>query len=103
MTNNVNMAINFVSEQSRQIDASFLYSKLLQHLAISEKGFVFDPSTGQSFSVNETGIELLRLFQQENTIDAIVDTLYRKYEVDSREIERDVLEFASNLNRYFYT
>ncbi len=103
MTGNVNVAINLVSEQAKYVDTTFLYNKLLQNLAISENGFVFDPTSGQSFSVNETGVELLRLFQQEDNIDAIVGKLNRKYDEDSREIERDVLEFASNLNRYFYT
>jgi len=77
-------------------------SKLLQHLVISENGFVFDPSTGKSFTVNETGVELLKLFFQENNIEAIVKKQHKKYKADSREIERDVLEFANSLNRHFY-
>ncbi|MBL1278123.1 MAG: PqqD family protein [Ectothiorhodospiraceae bacterium] len=79
-----------------------LDNKYLQHLAISENGFVFDPSTGKSFTVNETGVELLKLFLQENNIDVIVNEQHKKYKTDSREIERDILEFASSLNRHFY-
>jgi len=93
---NANIAANLMPAQ-----VNFMDNKHLKHLAISGNGFVFDPTTGQSFTVNETGVELLRLFQQENNVDMIVDRQHKKYNVDSREIERDILEFASSLNRHF--
>ena len=39
---------------------------LFQRLASSESGFVFDPVSGQSYTVNETGLALLRLLQNNN-------------------------------------
>ncbi len=94
---NANTAINNLPMQ-----AAFLDNRYLQHLAISDNGFVFDPTTGQSFTMNEIGVELLRLFQQESNIDTIVSLQYKKYKVDTQEIERDIVEFASSLNRHFY-
>jgi hypothetical protein len=102
MEANANLAINSVPTQAESRHTDFLDNRHLQHLAISESGFVFDPGTGQSFNVNETGVELLRLFQQESNIDAIVDKQQKKYNANSLEIQRDILEFASRLNRYFY-
>jgi len=36
----------------------------LAMLAISDTGFVFDPRTGHSYTVNSTGLVLLRSFKQ---------------------------------------
>lgn len=94
---NANMAMSLISAQTESLD-----NKLLQQLSISDNGFVFDPITGQSFTVNETGVELLRLFQQESNIEVVVRQQCKKYKADSREIERDILDFTSNLNRYFH-
>ena len=77
-------------------------NKYLKHLAISKNGFVFDPGTGKSFTVNENGLELLELFLQENNIDIIVNKQHKKYKTDLHVIERDILEFSSSLNRHFY-
>jgi len=52
--------------------------------------------------VNETGLELLELFLQENNIDAIMNKQHKKYKIDLHVIERDILEFSSSLNRHFY-
>jgi len=89
--------------QSMYRHSEVLDNKHLQHLAISENGFVFDPSTGKSFTLNDTGVELLKLFLRENNIEAIVSEQHKKYKANSQDIERDILEFAGNLNRYFYT
>ena len=39
----------------------------LSDLAISDSGFVFDPYTGASFSVNLTGLTLLRALKDGDT------------------------------------
>ena len=39
---------------------------LLRNLAVSESGFVFNPSSGHSFSVNETGLKLWNGQPQQN-------------------------------------
>ena len=70
---------------------------VLHRLAISESGFVFDPSSGHNFTVNDTGVELLRLLQQNQRLDQLLQALAEEYDGDPREIERDVLEFISAL------
>lgn len=92
---------NSITAELMSTQVNFMGGAQLKHLAISGSGFVFDPTTGQSFTVNETGVELLRLFQQETNVGVIVEKQHKKYNGDSREIERDILEFASSLNRHF--
>ena len=72
----------------------------LQRLAISESGFVFDPVSGHNFTVNETGLTILRLLQKENELTPLLENLASQYDISSRVLERDVLEFAGLLRDY---
>lgn len=72
----------------------------LQQLAISESGFIFDPSSGHNFTVNETGLSILRLLQKDNELEPLLKNLKKQYDVPTRELERDVLEFAGLLRDY---
>lgn len=72
-------------------------ASILNRLAVSESGFVFDPASGHNFTVNETGLVLLRLLQKEQRLDQILQTLRNEFDVDPREMERDVVEFVSAL------
>jgi len=72
----------------------------LQRLAISESGFVFDPVSGHNFTVNETGLSILRLLQKDTELKYLITQLSNEYEASQRDIERDVLEFASILRDY---
>ena len=70
---------------------------VLKRLAVSESGFIFDPASGHHFTVNDTGLALLRLMQKEQRLDQILGVLRAEYDADPRVIERDVLEFVSAL------
>lgn len=79
-------------------DAAALPSaEVLNRLAVSESGFVFDPASGHHFTVNETGLVLLRLLQKQQRLDQVLDSLRETYDAEAREIERDTLEFISTL------
>lgn len=68
-----------------------------KRLALSESGFVFDPVSGQSFTVNETGLVILRLAQQEDDLDQLVEQLAEQFDANIVEINRDVQDFANRL------
>lgn len=72
----------------------------LQRLAISESGFVFDPVSGHNFTVNETGLTILRSLQKSTELVPLLNMLTNDYDVSPRELERDVLEFAGELRDY---
>ncbi len=72
-------------------------STILQRLAISETGFVFDLVNGDSFTTNNTGLVLLRLFQRLNNLQQVVAQVASEFEVSEREAERDISEFAAVL------
>lgn len=76
---------------------------VLRRLAISERGFVFDPVSGNSFTVNETGLEVLRRLQNSSDVQAIIQELLAEYATTPRELERDLMEFLGMLRDYFGT
>lgn len=70
---------------------------VLERLALSEKGFVFDPVAGNSFSANATGLALLRLFQRERLLSELVAQVTMEYDIAAADAERDILDFAALL------
>lgn len=88
------------SKESNSENNTFPPLANLQRLAISESGFVFDPASGHNFTVNESGMVILRLLQKNNQLEPLLDNLAEEYDVPRRELERDVLEFAGLLRDY---
>jgi PqqD family protein of HPr-rel-A system len=79
----------------------FPKAEALQRLALSDSGFVFDPMTGNSFTVNATGLAILRHLQKGAGRDELLQTLQEEFEVDPVVAERDVIEFADLLRNQF--
>ena len=72
---------------------------VLKRLAISESGFIFDPGTGYSFSVNETGLVILRELQKGEQPDNILEHLLEEYQMSFRNGERDLIEYIGLLRK----
>jgi hypothetical protein len=70
---------------------------VLERLALSDKGFVFDPVTGSSFTANASGLALLRLFQRERDLGELVTQLTSEYNLSATDAERDILDYAAVL------
>lgn len=67
------------------------------NIALSENGFVFNPSTGDSFTLNSTGKEVLTLIKEDKSIDQITELMKVKYDVDSVTLERYLVDFVNDL------
>jgi hypothetical protein len=74
--------------------------KIKENIAISQTGFVFDPSTGESFTVNETGLEILNMLKSGKDFDAVVSQITSRYDVDRGSFERYYQDFIEMLNHY---
>jgi hypothetical protein len=72
--------------------------KLKKNVAISEAGLLFNPVTGESFSVNPIGIEILNFLREEKTLDQISDAILTKYSTDKTNIEKDLHDFIGILS-----
>ena len=72
--------------------------KLRKNIAISESGLLFNPVTGESFSVNPIGIDLLSMIRAGNTQEEIINALLAKYSTDKVTIENDFQDFINLLS-----
>ena len=71
----------------------------LKRLAISESGFIFDPESGHSFSVNETGMFILQALQKNQSPEEILQAIVDTYEISLRDAERDLIEYVGLLRK----
>ncbi len=72
----------------------------LSSLALNDEGFAFDPSTGDSFVVNETGQFILKGLTAEVPAAEIINGLVETYDIGPEEAERDLGDFCERLRSY---
>ncbi len=77
--------------------------KLKKNIAVSESGFLFDPNTGDSFSVNETGKKIIELLKEEKTDDEIIKWFAENYEIDKLTFENNFYDFTAVLQNHHLT
>jgi len=72
----------------------------LKHLAINEEGFVFDPTTGNSYVVNPTGLFIIKKLREGLKEEEVVKALTEEFEVDENTARRDFYDFLEQLRVY---
>jgi len=71
--------------------------KVKKNIAISETGFVFDPSTGDSYTLNDTGLEIVQLIKSGMDKEAIMQSMTQRYDIDIHSLERYFVDFIGML------
>jgi hypothetical protein len=71
--------------------------KLHKNVAVSEAGLLFNPVTGESFSVNPIGVEILGLIREEKSPEQIRKVILAKYTTDEAAFEKDLHDFIGIL------
>ncbi|MEI7898123.1 MAG: PqqD family protein [bacterium] len=74
--------------------------KLKKNVAVSEAGLLFNPVTGESFSVNPIGVEILSLIREEKNPEQISITILEKYSTDQSTFEKDYHDFIGILEHH---
>ncbi|HHT61390.1 MAG: PqqD family protein [Paludibacteraceae bacterium] len=74
--------------------------RVRKNIAISENGFIFNPLTGDSFSVNETGVFIVQKLKDGESDETIIQNLKDKYDLDTSTAEKDFNDFLSMLQSY---
>ncbi len=74
--------------------------KINKKIAVSESGFVFDPISGDSFSLNPIAVEILNMIKEEKSEEEIKTKLKDEYEVTNVILEKSVDEFLETLKDY---
>jgi hypothetical protein len=65
--------------------------KLLRDIAFSDTGFLFNPITGESFTVNPIGVGVLNHLREGKSFQEICDSLVTDFQVEHETAERDVI------------
>lgn len=74
--------------------------KLRKNVAISDSGFIFNPSTGDSYSVNPVGMEMLTLLHEGIPKEKIKSHIMHEYVCDESTFEKDYYDFTLMLRNY---
>ncbi|MEZ5172848.1 MAG: PqqD family protein [Bacteroidia bacterium] len=71
--------------------------QLKSNIAVSDNGFVFNPSTGDSFSVNPIGVKIIQWMKQVSEEEELVALITEAYETDRATVEKDLYDFFNLL------
>lgn len=74
--------------------------KLNKNIALSESGFVFNPTTGDSFSTNRVGIDIIQHLQAAKNDKDIMKSMADKYDIEMNVLEKDLQDFYGVLIQY---
>lgn len=74
--------------------------KINKNVAISEAGLVFNPVTGESFTANPAGAEIIGMIQEGKTREEIIAEFTGKYNTDVSSFEKDLQDFIHMLSHY---
>lgn len=72
----------------------------LSKIALSDEGFIFDPETGNSYTVNPTGLFILKLLKEGKGQEEIAKALAEEFDVSEKEALRDTADFIEQLRFY---
>ncbi|MFA6980809.1 MAG: HPr-rel-A system PqqD family peptide chaperone [Ignavibacteriaceae bacterium] len=73
---------------------------LQENLAVSDSGFLFHASTGETFTVNETGKTIIKLLQQKKEKDEIFSQLVNEFDIEAGLLEKDYEDFINQLKNF---
>ena len=74
-------------------------SSRLDDLMLNDKGFVFDPGTGESYQLSATGLLCLRGLQHGGTVSGVVAEIVREYDVGPLKARCDLDAFLWELKQ----
>lgn len=72
-----------------------------RRLVLNDNGFIFDPVTGHSSTVNRAGLAILRQLRESSDVTRVVSALQHEFDVAAAIAERDVIEFSTLLCNLF--
>ena len=74
-------------------------SSPVSELAVSETGFVFDPRTGATFSVNQTGLVVLTALRGQADPGDVAEALRERFEGTPSDVREHVEDFLGALRQ----
>ena len=72
----------------------------LKQLAMNDNGFIFDPSSGYSYTTNETGLAILKMLAAGMSKEEIRSSILEAYEVNSDNFDSDFDHYTLMLEAF---
>lgn len=89
-----------MQKQAAELFKSLNKNQRLSRFAVSEKGFLFDPETGQSFTLNRSGLLTLNHLKKGQSIEETAKFLSEEFKVPQETAMNSVEAFLIQLGRY---
>jgi transcription elongation factor GreA-like protein len=74
--------------------------QIKKNIAISGTGFVFNPTTGDSYSINQVGREILGYLSANKSPEEITSLMTEVYDIDAASFEKYFYDFLSMLRQF---
>ncbi len=74
--------------------------QIKKNIAVSETGFVFDPTSGESYSINKVGQEIMAMLKDEKTPQEIRTRMCEQYDIDQASFEKYYYDFTGMLRQF---
>ena len=74
--------------------------KIRSNIALSESGFIFNPNTGESFTLNPTGQQLFGLIRDGRDYIAIRKFFLTNFDAEESIFEKDFEDFMHMMTSY---
>jgi PqqD family protein of HPr-rel-A system len=71
-----------------------------KNIATNEMGFVFNPATGDSYSMNSTASLIIKWMKEGKSVSEIKKSLLETYDVEKVSIEKDIEDFIQILREH---
>jgi hypothetical protein len=74
--------------------------RIKKNIAISDSGFIFNPTTGDSYSLNQVGKEILQYMGENKSREEITSLMTSVYDIDAASFEKYFFDFISMLKQF---
>lgn len=74
--------------------------RIKKNIALSNTGFVFNPTTGDSYTINQVGQEILGFLSENKTLEEITSQMTTTYDIDGPSFEKYYFDFISMLRQF---
>lgn len=74
-------------------------SNPLENLAVSDTGFVFDPASGATYTVNPPGLVVLNALREGLSLDETIARIHDRFDDVAPDAKDDVIDFVQRLRQ----
>lgn len=74
--------------------------RIKKNIALSNTGFVFNPTTGDSYTINQVGQEILGFLGENKSLEEITSLMTTSYDIDPPSFEKYYFDFISMLRQF---